>query len=335
MRNVTSVSLPEDGKSAAQAVPVPLIGPSDAARRAREALDVVSSGRTPVLVSAEPGCRAESIARALHCRSRAGQPFLSLDCSAVESSDLAARLFGVVPDRPALSDVEWIGPDAAISEAAGGTLFLEHIDDLSAASQRRLARILRDGEVRTAASAEPLAVTCRIVASTSKALDADVRDGRFREDLLRRFTGHITVPSVRQRIGDLEAIIERLVADANAGPRSFTQPAVTVLAALPWMHNVDELSGVLLKVLESAGSIVRQEDVLAHLPIDGAFGRVDLTASLREARRRFEREYIAAVLERHRWRMSEAARTLGIERANLYRKTRQLGITRVPRAEVS
>jgi DNA-binding NtrC family response regulator len=88
-------------------------------------------------------------------------------------------------------------------------------------------------------------------------------------------------------------------------------------------------------VLVRAAAIVTQEDVLAHVPIDGAFSRRDLTASLREARRRFERDYIAAVLERHQWRMSEAARALGIERANLYRKTRQLGIARVPRAEVS
>jgi DNA-binding NtrC family response regulator len=67
--------------------------------------------------------------------------------------------------------------------------------------------------------------------------------------------------------------------------------------------------------------------------MDGAFARVDLTASLRDARRRFEREYIAAVLERHNWRMSDAARALGIERANLYRKARQLGISRTPRTE--
>jgi DNA-binding NtrC family response regulator len=73
---------------------------------------------------------------------------------------------------------------------------------------------------------------------------------------------------------------------------------------------------------------IRQEDVLAHLPIDGAPPRIGPHVSLREARRQFERDYIASVLERHSWRMSEAARTLGIERANLYRKTRQLGIVR-------
>ena len=89
------------------------------------------------------------------------------------------------------------------------------------------------------------------------------------------------------------------------------------------------------KVLAGAGAIITQEDVLAQVPIDGAFTRWDLTAGLREARRRFERDYIAAVLDHHQWRMSDAARALGLERANLYRKTRQLGIARIPRAEVS
>ena len=88
-------------------------------------------------------------------------------------------------------------------------------------------------------------------------------------------------------------------------------------------------------MIAGAGAVVTQEDVLAHVPIEGAFTRWDLTAGLREARRRFERDYIAAVLERHQWRMSDAARALGIERANLYRKTRQLGIARVASAELS
>jgi DNA-binding NtrC family response regulator len=117
--------------------------------------------------------------------------------------------------------------------------------------------------------------------------------------------------------------------------RSFTQPALTVLAALPWPRNIDDLAATLGRVLPAAGPVVKQEDVLAFMPIENAFSRLDTTASLRDARRQFEREYIAAVLERHQWRMSDAARTLGIERANLYRKARQLGISRAPRAEAS
>lgn len=321
---------------AAPPVPLPLLGPSDVARRGREALDIATGRRTPVLVMAEPGCRPRAVAQALHARARSRGPFVVLDCSVVEPSELVAQLFGGTTGRPRATDLEWLGTDAMLLAAAGGTLLLENIDDLPASAQRRLARILRDGEVRAGRIADPVHLTVRIVGATSKDLEADVHDGRFREDLLRRFNAsRIAIPPLRQRPGDLEALIGRLTADARAARRTFTQPALTVLSALPWVQNIDELWGVLEKVLASAGAIVRQEDVLPHLPIDGAFARYDLTASLREARRRFEREYIAAVLERHQWRMSDAARTLGIERANLYRKTRQLGITRVPRAEVS
>lgn len=289
-----------------------------------------------MLVMAEPGCRARAVAQALHARTRGRAPFVVLDCSLVEPSDLVARLFGGAGGRARVTELEWLGADAMLLASAGGTLLLENIDDLPASAQRRLARILRDGEVRVGRATAPVALTVRIIGSTTKDLEADVLDGRFREDLLRRFNAsRITVPPLRHRPGDLEAVIDRLVADARTGTRTFTQPAVTVLSALPWTQNIDELWGVLEKVLGSAGPVVRQEDVLAHLPIDGAFARYDLTASLREARRRFEREYIAAVLERHQWRMSDAARMLGIERANLYRKARQLGITRIPRAEGS
>src|SRR5205085_880452 len=145
----------------------------------------------------------------------------------------------------------------------------------------------------------------------------------------------IAVPALRQRPQDLTAMVTRLLEHAQAADRVFTQPAVTVLVALPWPENIDELAGLLGRVLASAGPTIRQEDVLAQLPIDGAFARIDLTASLRDARRRFERDYIAAVLDRHHWRMSDAAAALGIERANLYRKTRQLGILRASRAELS
>ena len=111
---------------------------------------------------------------------------------------------------------------------------------------------------------------------------------------------------------------------------TFTQPALTVLSAFQWPGNITELRHALGRILRDlTDPVVRQEDVLPTLPVEGiAAGLLTPGVSLREARRRFERQYIAAVLERHQWRMSDAARTLGIERANLYRKARQLGISR-------
>lgn len=314
--------------------PLPLLGSSEAARRARESFELAAAGTMPVLVVAEAGSRPKAVAEALHQRIRPTARFVALDCSALQPAELEQRLFGTPPRRVTSLDLEIIGIDAALVEAGHGTLFLENVEELPASAQRRLARVLRDGEVRL--SGRHAHVSLRLVAATAHDLESDVRDGRFRQDLVRRLTAcRIAIPPLRHRASDMAELVEQLVCESG-GPRAFTQAAITVLGALPWTGNLDELAALLQKILASAdGTSVTQEDVLAHLPMDGQFSRVDLTASLRDARRRFERDYIAAVLERHQWRMSEAARALGIERANLYRKTRQLGIVRIPRAEVS
>ena len=317
-------------------VPIAMRGPSAGAVRARAALDALADERTPVLVVAEPGSRPRDVAIALHARAGNGAPLVAIDCAGADALEIEERLFGAPPRRPAANDLESASDDCAVMRARGGTLFLNHVGDLPASAQRRLARVLRDGEVRTSSSRTPVRVKFRVVAAGPADLEAEVRDGRFRADLARRLSAtRLVVPPLRHRAEDFSAIVEALCIEIGGTPRPFTQAALTVLGALPWPGNLDELAGVLSRLLAEAGGTIRQEDVLAHLPIDGTFARVDLTTSLREARRRFEREYIAAVLERHDWRMSEAARALGIERANLYRKTRQLGIARVPRAAVS
>jgi DNA-binding NtrC family response regulator len=314
--------------------PVALLGPSEGAVRGREALAQALVRRHPALIVAEAGCRPEEIARALHAPSRNGHPFVVIS-SGTDAGDLTRRLFGSAPQPDGEPDLDVLGADAALVTAGAGTLLIEDVDDLPVSAQRRLARILRDTEVTVPGQSQPVAMTCRVLAATAADPRTDGHDGRFREDLLRRFQHCvIRIPPLRQRPEDLGAIAERLSAEAGS-PRTFTQPALTVLAALPWPRNIDELAAILTRVLPASGPVVKQEDVLAYLPIENAFTRLDTTASLREARRQFERQYIAAVLERHQWRMSDAARTLGIERANLYRKARQLGISRVPRAEAS
>ncbi len=324
------------GAARAAAGPLPLVGASEAVCRARRALERAAARRTPILLSAEAGCAPRAVAEALHAASDHRGAMVALDCGAAEAADLDFDLFGAAPRRPASTDLEPIGRASAVVRAGAGTLYLDNIDELPASSQRRLARLLRDGEGKVTTRQRPMALAFQLVAATSRDVETEVGEGRFRADLLRRFTsGRVTIPALRQRPGDLGAIIDRVLADLGEHGRTFTQAAVTVLAALPWPRNLDELVAVLTATLADAAAVVTQEDVLAHVPIDGAFTRWDLTASLREARRRFERDYIAAVLERHQWRMSDAAAALGIERANLYRKTRQLGIAKVPRAQVS
>jgi DNA-binding NtrC family response regulator len=329
-RRVTSVA-PD-----AAAVPIALTGESAPVRRARAALDLPGAG--PLLLLAEDGLEPLTVARFVHERTRTGQPFLHVDCADPDVDRLHGAVLG--ERSRATGDLEALGAGSVLVTARRGTVFLENVGELPAAIQRGLARLLRDGEARVGGR-DRVRLTSRLIASAPPALHADVRAGRFRADLLRRFGAlPALVPPLRDRAEDLRAIVHRtasaIAAESGRAAPSFTQAALTVLAAMPWPGNLDELRATLRRVLRDTSGTIRQEDLLHLLPIaplSGIAARVNPAVSLREARRRFEREYIAAVLEQHDWRMSEAARTLGIERANLYRKTRQLGIVRVAPAE--
>ena len=322
-------------------VPLALTGESAPVRRARAALDLPGSG--PLLILAEDGLEPAEVARYVHARARPAQPFVHVDCAQPDPDALETALLGHRP-RSLAGDLETLGSGSAFVVARRGTVFLENVGELPAAVQRCLARVLRDGEARIGGR-DRVRLPARVIASAPPGLQMDARDGRFRADLLRRFGARpVAIPAMRLRPEDLPAIVSRLASEIceslGTPAPAFTQAALTVLAAMPWPGNLDELRGTLARVLrdERHGppGTIRQEDLLHLLPIvsfHGVVRRANPAVSLREARRRFEREYIAAVLEQHDWRMSDAARTLGIERANLYRKTRQLGIARSAPAE--
>jgi two-component system response regulator HydG len=285
--------------------------------------------RAAVLIEAEAGCCPEEIVLALHRGTRHLHPLVSVDCRTDDPAGIEQRLFGCIARGGEIHDLENATEHSAVLASGAGTLFLDHIDELPAAAQRRLARVLRDGEVRLARRASRTGF--RLVAATTRDLENETREGRFRDDLRRRLANClITIPALRRRPTDIPEILDRLAgaSPAGSGGLAFTTQAVAVLVSLPWTRNIDELRKCVQTLARTADGEVTAEQVLAQVSLRGPFGNLDLTASLREARRQFEREYIAAVLERHRWSMSEAARTLGIERANLYRKARQLGITR-------
>jgi DNA-binding NtrC family response regulator len=300
--------------------PYELIGASSAVAETLAQLDRAAADDRGVLVTAEPGLDAEAVARAIHQRSgrRAG-PFVAVASDGASAPALEKQLIGPAPSART-ADPELLAPASALSRAAGGTLFLSGVSEMAAPLQRRLARLLRDGEVRVARRADPITLDVRVIAAVEDRLDAGLRD-----ELLRRLPLTVEVPALRQRREDVQAIAEAMLAERR-DRRGFTPAALTVLAALPWRRNIAELAG-LIERLTAAGTgsqQIRQEDVLAEVQLDRR--PVRPAGSLREARRQFEREFIASVLRDHAWQMRDAARALGIERANLYRKARQLGI---------
>lgn len=304
-----------------------LVGQSPAVSRVQEFLRRVAALDGGVLLVAEIGADVEAVARALHVRGRSVEaPFVHVECSV---DGLDRILFGeTIGSTPA--DLESVTPGSRIGAARGGTLFLQNVAELPASVQTKLARLARDGEVRI--DGEPVATAIRLVASAVPGVDADVKEHRFRSDLYRRLSAsRIDLPPLRTRPEDVPAIAAWLIDDCCARKdlplRSFTHAALALLGALTWPGNVAELREVVERAVEeSPEPTIQVEQLLPALRLDRAPARFVPSGTLREARQRFERDYIAAVLQHHGWRMADAAGTLGIQRPNLYRKARQLGI---------
>ena len=315
----------------ASKVAIELLGRSHAAARVQELVRRAAAGHSSVLVVAERGTDAESVAHEVHRRSRGpSAPWIRLDCSAGDANWFDRVVFGRSAEV-ASTDLETVSVDSWIAGARGGTLFLQDVGELPASSQARLARIVRDGEVRIDGVAAP--TDMRVIASALPSIDAEVREHRFRVDLYRRLSAsRIDVPALRDRPSDVPALAERLLEEVSAARgaalRSFTQAALGLLAALSWPGNLAELRAVVERAATevSGEGAIQVEHVLPALNLDRVAPPFAPAGNLREARLRFEREYIAAVLQYHGWRMADAAQTLGIQRPNLYRKARQLGI---------
>jgi two-component system response regulator HydG len=308
---------------------VELLGRSAAIGRVQELLRRAAAVEGGALIVGDRGTDTTGVARELHARSRpATAPWVAVTCGPGDGAMLERALFGVQPAHPP-TDLESAASDSRIAAARGGTLFLQDVLELPAAIQSRLARIARDGEMRI--DGDAVAIRIRFVASALPTIDSDVHEHRFRADLYRRLAvSRIDLPSLRDRSDDIPLLAARLLEEAAAAAgvaRSFTQAALAVLAVLPWPGNLAELRAVTERlVATTTEEVIQVEQVLPLVRIDRAPAAFFPAGSLREARLRFEREYIAAVLQRHGWRMAEAAQTLGIQRPNLYRKARQLGI---------
>ena len=282
------------------------------------------------MITAEIGTAVDSIARDLHARSRqSAEAFVTVECGAADPVRVERLLFGA-PIADAPTDLESVSSDSHLAAARGGTLFLQDVAELPAAVQARLARLARDGEVRI--DRMPVATGFRIIASATPGIDADVHAHRFRADLHRRLcTVRIDVPPLRDRADDVPVLaarlLERICAEQGLRARTFTQAALSLLAALTWPGNLAELHDAITRAVADTGDdVIHVEHLLPALHLHRAPAPFAPAGNLREARSRFERDYIAAVLQHHGWRMAAAAQTLGIQRPNLYRKARQLGI---------
>lgn len=314
-----------------------LFASSPPMRQTVEQVRAAARLRGGVCISGEPGSGRGLIARVLHSLSpRAAGPFVEVDCGATSPGELESQLFGSVgerKERAASPGTERLGKESALVHARGGTMVLLNLIEAPARVQARLARLFRDGEAWAADRRAVVDLDVRPVAVLESSMESSLADGHLRADLFDRLSQHrIEVPPLRRRREDIPPMAAqflRAVSGTNGSAKAFSRAAMAVMAVLPWAGNARELRGLVETLARSVNRpVIQLEDLLAHATFEGLAARVDAGLTLKDAKARFERDCISAVLVKHRGRVGEAAKALGIQRTNLYRKVRQLNVAR-------
>jgi two-component system nitrogen regulation response regulator NtrX len=305
-------------------------GRSEAMRRIYQLIEMAAPTKCRVFISGESGTGKELIARAIHALSpRRERPFIELNCAAIPSELIESEMFGHVKGAFTGAVADRIGKFEA---ATTGTLFLDEIGDMSLITQAKLLRVLQEGVVTPVGSAEPRPVDVRIVSATSKNLQEEIARGTFREDLYHRINVlTVAVPPLRARREDIPELAEHFLRLASVEndmkPKRLSPRAIDLLIQMPWQGNVRELRNLMERlVVLVAKDVVGQQEVMDVLQMPGLRAEETGPLPLRQARARFERQYILYRLTANRGNLGNTARELGIERTNLYRKMKQLGI---------
>ena len=309
-----------------------MVGRSEAMQRVYQLVDMVAPTRCRVLISGERGTGKELIARAIHALSpRRDRLFVQLNCAAVPAELIESEMFGHVKGAFTGATADRKG---TFETAHGGTLFLDEIGDMSLVMQAKLLRVLQEGEITPVGSSRSRPVDVRVFAATSKNLLEEIEKTRFREDLYDRLNVvNIALPPLRARREDVPLLAEhylRLASVENSlKPKRLTPRAIDLLTQLPWRGNVRELRNLMERL-----AVLVAKDAVGHREVMDALHMTaplppgdDSPLPLRAARSQFERQYILERLSANRGNLGHTARELGIERTNLYRKMKQLGIS--------
>jgi two-component system nitrogen regulation response regulator NtrX len=303
-------------------------------RQMRELVAVAAPTNGRVLIFGENGTGKELVARTVHALSRRrNQPFVEVNCAAIPEDLIESELFGHVKGAftGAVADRK-----GRFEAAHNGTIFLDEIGDMSLKTQAKVLRVLQEQVTEPVGSTTRVQVDVRVLAATNKDLLAEIRAGRFREDLYFRLNViPIYVPPLRDRAEDIPLLVEHFIADLaleyRRRPKTLTPAAMARLQTYRWPGNVRELRNVIERVVIMApGEEITDRDV-AFLSGDPLAERaaedgVATSLSLYSARDQFEREYILRELANQQGNISRTAEALGVERSNLYRKMRAFGI---------
>ncbi len=310
-----------------------IVGEDPALLRILDLVARVAPTDASVLVTGESGTGKELIAGALHANgARRSGPFVKVNLGGISASLFESEMFGHV--RGAFTDARQ-DRKGRFEIAGGGTIFLDEVGDLDAASQVKLLRVLQEKTYEVLGDSRPRTVDVRVVAATNRNLREMVAAATFREDLLYRLNLiAIELPPLRERARDIPLLVRHFVADVGrryARPALHVPPeAVRVLENLPWPGNVRQLRQVIERAaLVNPRDVLSAEDLrlaLAMEPGDEAPAAAALPAVGSMTLDEVERAMILKSLEHHGGNVSRVAESLGLSRAALYRRFEKYGI---------
>jgi two-component system nitrogen regulation response regulator NtrX len=316
----------------------------------------VAATRARVLVTGESGTGKELLARAIHRESPLrDRPFVKVNCAAIPPELIESELFG--HERGAFTGAT-ARKRGLFELADGGTIFLDEIGDMILSAQSKVLRVLQSGEFSRVGGEQTLKADVRVIAATNRDLQAAVASGQFREDLYFRLAVvPLRAPPLRDRAEDIPELcasfVDAICRENGMRPKVLSAEALAVLSAYPWPGNVRELRNMIERLVILSGDAIDvgdvPEEILAEVERarreqQGASSgdpgvilpRIEFSAQaralpLREFRDHVEREYVRAKLEENAWNISRTAGLLGIERTNLHKKMRALGLSREDR----
>ena len=316
----------------------PLVGTSKVLAKLKEAIVRVAPVPSPVLIVGESGTGKELVARELH---RLGPnpkaPFIALNSAALPHELVESELFG--HERGAFTGAT-ATRKGAFEAATGGTLFLDEIGDLPANAQAKLLRVLEERKVTRIGANKTIDVDARVVAATHRDLDQEVSEKRFREDLFYRLNVHVLrVPPLRDRLSDVPALVEHLVAATcerfGLKPKTVAPDALEALMAYDWRrNNIRELRNVVERmIIASDGDALTRDmvpqEIRTAMPHATRRTSSDAPRTFEEQKQEAERQIIIQALERHDWHVTKTAKELGLaDHASLLKIMRRLGVQR-------
>jgi two-component system nitrogen regulation response regulator NtrX len=305
-----------------------IIGESPKMRELKKEIAKAAASQSRIIIYGESGTGKELVARALHEASdRKPKNFVEVNCAAIPQELIESELFG--HEKGSFTGA-FERKKGKFELAHEGTLFLDEIGDMSLATQAKVLRVIETQEFQRVGGSEKIKVDVRIIAATNKNLQEEIKKSNFREDLYFRLNViPIHIPPLRERKDDIPLLVDYFLKgfaqQYGQKPKKVSKATLRALMEYDWPGNVRELKNIIERfVIMNPSEVIDVKEVLPSF----REAKTDYSnyKTLREAREQFEKDFILKKLQENNWNISKTAEELEIERSNLHRKIKSLGI---------